>query len=44
MFERKLTPIITELLAEFRIVYLTGPRQAGKTTLTKIIAQNRHST
>ncbi|HEN4796589.1 TPA: ATP-binding protein, partial [Legionella pneumophila] len=38
--ERKLTPIITELLAEFRIVYLTGPRQAGKTTLTKIIAQN----
>lgn len=40
MFERKLTPIITELLAEFRIVYLTGPRQAGKTTLTKIIAQN----
>lgn len=40
MFERKLTSIITELLAEFRIVYLTGPRQAGKTTLTKIIAQN----
>jgi uncharacterized protein len=40
MFERKLTPIITELLAEFRIIYLTGPRQAGKTTLTKIIAQN----
>ncbi|HAT8869581.1 TPA: DUF4143 domain-containing protein [Legionella pneumophila subsp. pneumophila] len=40
MFERKLTPIITELLAEFRIVYLTGPRQAGKTTLTKIIARN----
>lgn len=40
MFERKLTPIVTELLAEFRIVYLTGPRQAGKTTLTKIIAQN----
>jgi predicted AAA+ superfamily ATPase len=40
MFERKLTPIITELLAEFRIVYLTGARQAGKTTLTKIIAQN----
>lgn len=40
MFERKLTPIITELLTEFRIVYLTGPRQAGKTTLTKIIAQN----
>ncbi|RUQ96886.1 ATP-binding protein [Legionella septentrionalis] len=40
MFERKLTSITTELLTEFRIVYLTGPRQAGKTTLTKIIAQN----
>lgn len=39
MFERKLASIVTELLTEFRIVYLTGPRQAGKTTLTKIIAQ-----
>ena len=39
MFERKLAPIITELLNEFRIIYLTGPRQAGKTTLTKMIAQ-----
>jgi predicted AAA+ superfamily ATPase len=33
MFERKLASIITELLDEFRIIYLTGPRQAGKTTL-----------
>ena len=40
IFERKLTPIITELLAEFRIIYLTRPRQAGKTTLTKMIAQS----
>src|SRR3990167_969000 len=39
MFYRKLEPIITELLTEFRIVYLTGPRQAGKTTLTRAIAQ-----
>lgn len=38
MFKRKLTPIVIELLREFRIVYLTGPRQAGKTTLTKSIA------
>jgi len=38
MFERKLTSTVTELLDEFRIVYLTGPRQAGKTTLTKSIA------
>lgn len=40
MFQRKLMPIITELLAEFRIIYLTGPRQAGKTTLAKMIAKN----
>ncbi len=38
MFERKLTSVVIELLNEFRIVYLTGPRQAGKTTLTKSIA------
>lgn len=38
MFERKLTSIVIELLKEFRIVYLTGPRQAGKTTLTKSIS------
>jgi predicted AAA+ superfamily ATPase len=37
MFARKLTPLIIELLSEFRIVYLTGPRQAGKTTLTQSI-------
>ncbi|MFC3907911.1 ATP-binding protein [Legionella dresdenensis] len=40
MIERKLSPVIRELLDEFRIIYLTGPRQSGKTTLTKIIAQN----
>ncbi|MFT7527801.1 MAG: putative AAA+ superfamily ATPase [Arenicella sp.] len=39
MFQRKLLPILNELLDEFRIVYLTGPRQAGKTTLAKEIAQ-----
>jgi uncharacterized protein len=39
MFNRKLEPIIIDLLNEFRIVYLTGPRQAGKTTLTRTIAQ-----
>ncbi|KTC83404.1 ATP-binding protein [Legionella cincinnatiensis] len=38
MFERKLTAVVIELLKEFRIVYLTGPRQAGKTTLTKSIS------
>lgn len=38
MFNRKLAPIIADLLREFRIVYLTGPRQAGKTTLAKSLA------
>lgn len=28
------------LLAEFRIVYLTGQRQAGKSSLTKMIDQH----
>ena len=29
-----------ELLADFRIVYLTGPRQAGKTTLVRSVASD----
>jgi hypothetical protein len=41
MFKRKLTPIVVELLNEFRIIYLTGPRQAGKTTLTKSISSGQ---
>ena len=41
MFTRKLEPIIADLLDEFRIVYLTGPRQAGKTTLVRDIAKKR---
>ncbi len=40
MLQRKLQPLLNELLDEFRIVYLTGPRQAGKTTLAKEIAKN----
>ena len=35
MYARRLQPLLRELLAEFRIVYLTGPRQAGKTTLAR---------
>lgn len=31
--------MILELLKEFRILYLTGPRQAGKTTLVRSIAE-----
>ena len=39
MFIRKLEPLVIDLLKEFRIIYLTGPRQAGKTTLARSIAQ-----
>jgi predicted AAA+ superfamily ATPase len=39
MYPRKLQPLIEELLAEFRVLYLTGPRQAGKTTLARSIAE-----
>jgi hypothetical protein len=39
MFQRHLEATLIELLSEFRILYLTGPRQAGKTTLVKSIAE-----
>lgn len=38
MYPRSLQPIIEELLAEFRVLYLTGARQSGKTTLVREIA------
>lgn len=37
-FTRHLTNRLTELIEDFRIVYLTGPRQAGKSTIAKKIA------
>lgn len=39
MYARSLETLIPELLTAFRIVYLTGPRQAGKTTLVRIVAE-----
>jgi predicted AAA+ superfamily ATPase len=42
MYLRSLEPIIEELLVEFRIVYLTGPRQAGKTTIVRDVASRLH--
>jgi uncharacterized protein len=39
MYPRRLTGLMRELLGQFRILYLTGPRQAGKTTLAKALAQ-----
>jgi uncharacterized protein len=38
MYSRKLTALMREMLGQFRILYLTGPRQAGKTTLAKELA------
>ncbi|CAA6828078.1 MAG: Unknown protein [uncultured Thiotrichaceae bacterium] len=35
MYQRYTESLLTELLQEFRILYLTGPRQAGKTTLAR---------
>jgi predicted AAA+ superfamily ATPase len=39
MYPRSVQPLIEELLGEFRILYLTGPRQAGKTTLVRSVAK-----
>ena len=38
MYLRYITPLLNELLSEFRILYLTGPRQSGKTTLARKMA------
>jgi predicted AAA+ superfamily ATPase len=38
MYTRKSEQFIKELLKDFRILYMTGPRQAGKTTLACKIA------
>jgi len=40
MYKRNSEKLITELLQDFRILYLTGPRQAGKTTLARKIARD----
>ena len=40
MYSRNLQPLIEELLVEFRVLYLTGPRQAGKTTLARSVANH----
>lgn len=39
LFDRHINERLTELLNDFRIVYLTGPRQAGKSTLARKIAK-----
>ncbi len=42
MYARKIEPLLLEFLTEFRIIYLTGPRQAGKSTLVRSIATQTH--
>ncbi len=44
MYHRFIEPLFVELLNEFRILYLTGPRQAGKTTLVRSIAERLNIT
>ena len=41
LYERHIKSRLIELLTDFRIVYLTGPRQAGKSTLVKEIAKEQ---
>ena len=38
MYARHLHPLVRDMLREFRILYLTGPRQSGKTTLARAVA------
>ena len=42
MIARALTLKILELLEKFPIVAITGPRQSGKTTLSKIIKELKY--
>ncbi len=38
MYPRHIHSLVRDMLGEFRIVYLTGPRQSGKTTLARAVA------
>lgn len=42
MIERALTSELLESLGDSPAVFLQGPREAGKTTLARILARHRH--
>lgn len=44
MFQRHLMARAEELMRESRVLYLTGPRQSGKTTIARAIAENQGMT
>jgi predicted AAA+ superfamily ATPase len=35
MIERTITPLLRQLVSQYPVITLTGPRQSGKTTLAK---------
>ena len=41
LYKRHIKARLIELLDDFRIVYLTGPRQSGKSTLVREIAKEK---
>src|SRR5215831_1480180 len=43
LIERSIRPIVAEALSDARAVCVLGPRQAGKSTLAKQIAEHEHS-
>jgi len=43
MIPRRLQPILETRLAQVPVVVLTGPRQAGKTTLALQLAERREA-
>lgn len=44
LFHRRAESIVVESLTAFRVVVLHGPRQAGKTTLARLIADRLRAT
>ncbi len=41
MIKREIEPIFREMVAQFKAVVITGPRQSGKTTLAKMTFPNK---